>query len=840
MTIYRFGRCVVHPAWRTVEIDGRPAAIGARAFDVLAALIEHRDRVLSKAELMELAWPGRVIEENNLEVQICMLRKAIGAGAIATLARRGYRFAAPLAEDADVPRPGGSVPPAALPSPRRPLLGRAEELAALVEQLAAHRVVTVVGAGGIGKTALASAAAHAIAAQPGRRVHWIDLTGVRDVAQLLEPIAGALGLPLDVPADALGDAVADLLAAGDRLLVLDNAGRFAGAVARLIADLLDRATTVRWLVTSQGRLGLAGERVLRLDPLAVPDAAATPAQAMAHGAVALFADAAQAYGAAFVLDGRTVGDVIDICRRLDGLPLAIELAAARLPLLGLDGLRSGLDRRFELLASTDRVDRPDRQATLRASLEWTCGLLEPSAQRAFRRLGVCVGGVAYDVALALIDVDADPQAAMRDLDALIDRSLIVADTQARPRYRMLESTRLLALERLREAGETDVAEARLCAAMTARCDAIVADFIGESDRVLLARHAPELDNLRAALAWAGAHDPQAAVTLAAAFACVGSMLSLTVESLAHLERTAPLLAACASPLWAARWQVARAQFARSQRLDDVLDGLRSAIATLRGLQRTIECLHATAAFALSARKTEVAEAAALLDLARGLVPDDAPAMVLLHVALAEYGVAIDRDGVDEQRHWLSQIRVLAAAAGHDHATHLAHWNLGWLAALHGDPEEGAAMARAILAAVDDAAPNLTRLANGLALLLTALLDRGQLAEARGVARRLAALGMPLRRTHEFADGWAWLCALAGDGATAARLVGFADAQAGRLTSRRDRLGRMNRDRAFERASARLGAVRAGELARQGALLAPAQIEPLLAAAIDAPPLARAG
>jgi hypothetical protein len=369
------------------------------------------------------------------------------------------------------------------------------------------------------------------------------------------------------------------------------------------------------------------------------------------------------------------------------------------------------------------------------------------------------------------------------------------------------------------------------AAMAARCDAIATDFVAESDRVFLGRHAPELDNLRTALACAQASDGDAAMALAGAFARIGALLSLTGESLAHLDRAEAHVTPRTAPLALARLQVARSLFARSQPLDRVLDGLRAAIAALRAAGRPVECLHAAAQFTSRCRRWEVAEAGTWLERVRMLCADDPRPPVQLHLAQAEYGVAVDRDGVDDQRHWLAQILALATGAGQEHAVHLAQWNLGWLAALHGDPAGGAANARVILARAEGGAPNLTWLANGLALLLTSLLGLGQSDEARGVALRLVVLGVPLRRMHEFSDSFALLCVMHGDCAAAARLIGFADAESQRLASRRDRAGRRNRDLAFERARRALGDARMVALMRQGAALQAVQIEALLASGI---------
>lgn len=488
---YRFGRCELHPAARRLFIEGRPAVLGGRAFDLLLALIERRGRVVGKDELLEAVWPGMVVEENNLAVQVSTLRKQLGGRLIATVAGRGYQFTGelqPLEAGADdVPAAGSPVPAAATR-----LIGRDPELAALDALLREHRLVTLAGPGGIGKTRLALAWCHGPGAE--RHLAWVDLAGATDPALLpalvLAAVGGAAG---GAPVE---QALRTALAPQSMTLVLDNAESLAAGTAALARSLLDHAPGLRLLVTSQVPLRLPEEQVLRLGTLSLPEGRVTPAQALAHGAVALFVERAQAADPAFELAPGNVASVLEICTRLDGLPLALELAAARVPTLGVTALAGALDERLRMLGDAQR-SAPARQRTLRAALEWSCGLLDGPARRLFRRLGVFAASFPLDAALAVAGADADDDEAgaaggapLVTLGRLVEDSLVTRDGADPPRYRLLESARLYALEQLERSGEAAAVRAR----HLAWCEAFVRAHGDEPAAI-----AAEYPNLRAAL-----------------------------------------------------------------------------------------------------------------------------------------------------------------------------------------------------------------------------------------------------------------------------------------------------------------------------------------------------
>jgi predicted ATPase/DNA-binding winged helix-turn-helix (wHTH) protein len=454
----------VLPQERQLLVEGKSAPLGEHAFDLLLALIEQRQRVVSRNELADLVWPGRVVDDNTLAVQMRTLRKLLGPDLIATVPGRGYRFVPPLDEDGEssaesIPE---SAPAAAVPEPPSPkpfappgapptLLGRDDDLVALDHLLAQHRHVTVLGAGGIGKTSLALAAAHARRHAQRDGAAWADLSSISEPALVCAVVARALQLPVASGDHQLGALVADLKSL-DLLLVLDNAEHLINEVARLCNAIVTGAPGVRLLVTSQVVLKVERERVFRLGPLAIPEAGTSAHDAMEYGAIGLFVDQAQAADPRFRVTDENVGSVIELCRHLDGLALAIKLAAVRLPLFGLRGLEQRLGDRLKLLADASR-SAPTRQQTLRAALDWSYGLLSAEEQRTFRQLGVFAGacGFSLDLAGAVAgEAGQDEWAVIEHVSTLLDHSLLVDDGADPPRYRLLESARDYALHQLAE------------------------------------------------------------------------------------------------------------------------------------------------------------------------------------------------------------------------------------------------------------------------------------------------------------------------------------------------------------------------------------------------------
>ena len=373
------GRFELRPAEYRLLVDGQPATLGGRALDLLMALAARPSQLPTKSELLDIVWPGLVVEENNLRVQINTLRRLLGEDAIATVPGRGYRLRAALqAEPPQAPAPS-------TPAPQR-LFGRDADLARLEGRLRDGRdCVTLVGMPGVGKSSVARLA---LARWPGRSA-WVDLAPLTLRGQVAGAIARALGAQLGE-----GDHATQLLRLLPQdepvLLVLDNAEHLIESCAEW-ASRLRAAPQLRVLVTSQLPLAVSGEQVLRLEPLPVEQAA--DAQ---EGALALLIDRTAVADSRFQITPGTLPLLNALCRQLDGLPLALEMAAARVPLMGLQAVHDALAEPFALL-SRGRRDSPARHRTLRDALAWSYGLLSAAQQRLFRVLGVFAVGFTLDL-----------------------------------------------------------------------------------------------------------------------------------------------------------------------------------------------------------------------------------------------------------------------------------------------------------------------------------------------------------------------------------------------------------------------------------------------------------
>lgn len=429
---------------------------------------------------------------------------------------------------------------ATVPPWRLALLGRQDELFALDRLMKAHRLVTVVGAGGIGKTSLALWAATTAQAVHPDGAAWIELAPISQAAFLCASVARAVGLSVGRGDDPLSALLAGLKTRR-MLLVLDNAEHLLGAVAQLAESVIQAVPGVHLLVTSQAALKCEGEHVLRLGALAVPDAKTTREVASGFGAVALFVEQASSANQEFALTDDNVDTVVTICRKLDGNPLALKLAAARLALLGLNGLASQLSERLRVLGGGNR-NAPPRQQTLRAALDWSHGLLSATQQAVFKSLGVFVGGFTLELASAVAAMD--PQGAAIDhavlIDALaelVDRSILVSDHGDPPRFQLLESAREYALDQLRAADELHDAQHRHAKAVWQRFQGAEDSIWVTSDVPALAACEPELGNLRAALDWSKQYDVSLALALAGSSTHSFMLMGLTHE---HRRRSAEL------------------------------------------------------------------------------------------------------------------------------------------------------------------------------------------------------------------------------------------------------------------------------------------------------------
>jgi predicted ATPase/DNA-binding winged helix-turn-helix (wHTH) protein len=812
---YRFGSVEIRPIERLVLIDGEPTALRGRAFDLLLALVERRDRVMTRAELYDVVWEGRVVEDNNLAVQVHAVRKLLGERAVVTVPGRGYRFA--LDAQAQLERAG--APPsrcadarAGVQMPLVPsrLFGRDGDLAALESLLALHPLVTVVGAGGIGKTVVALAAARARRDAERDGTAWVELAPVNDASVLPSVVAHAFGLPSSGGADPLG-ALVSVLEPIQALLVIDNAEHLIDAVARLAAAVMARAPGVRLLITSQAALKVDGERVFRLGALAVPVPGTPLADAVNYGSVALFVEQAQAADRRFALDDDNVDLVVDLCRHLDGLPLALKLAAARVPLLGLRGLEAKLAERLQVIGGGHR-NAPTRQQTLRAALDWSHSLLSSDEQAVFRRLGVFAGSFTLDAAAEVAGDDVlDAGRVIDALASLVDRSLIVADDTDPPRYYLFESPRAYAHLKLREAGEAQALQQRHAHAVANVVNLIHERWWQFPDDEVVPAFAVEVDNVRVTLDWAVAHEPSLAAEVMGAATHLLSLVDLVHEVRRRSAQIDPLVTDDVDTAVAARYWQWRARYHHG--VDHVQ--MHSAAAKAVSLFRRLDDdrgLYFALALVLASGRVPLGESRSLVDEALTLERADWPPKLR---ALGHGGIGM--------LHFLEQ-RYADAATCYDEATTLAAE--GGARGLTSVYASLAAMAHYALGAVDERVrlcrqavfnerqavlnKRLRRfglLKLPLGLLGLGLLFQGRVDEARETFAELFRVcsATDWYLFDLFDDAYVALALTEGRQATAARLLGYADHRAAKLGLRvlgaeRTRQARATLEEAFDAAT----------------------------------------
>jgi predicted ATPase/DNA-binding winged helix-turn-helix (wHTH) protein len=554
----RFDGWEIRPRQRMLIVHGELVRTGSRAFDVLLALAQRPGQVVGKADLLDAAWPGLVVEENNLSVQISTLRKLLGPEAIVNISGVGYRLTS-LPEQVGLP----VAPPAGSPEfdvdrAMPELVGRETELQILGPRLGVAPLLNIVGTGGVGKTVLARALLATTRTSWRDGVHWIDLDAVPPGPPLLPLVAHTLGVLADDDALTHGDVLRSLSRL-QALVVLDNCEHLAEAVADCLAPLLREAPGLRWLATSQQPLSLAGEELHRLAPLQVAAPDADAAQHRRCSAMALFTRRA---ASAELDDDECLGRAMDICRALDGLPLALEIAAARVATLGLRAVHEQLSSL--LLMRHRRRDAPARHHSLDDTYAWSYGLLTPSEQQLFLSLQPFQDGFTLAQAQRLAaDDEADAGTVADTLAALLDKSLVQRTplgASAKPsRYRLFESAREFARLQLQAADEHEAVQKRHAEVVAATVDAAWPELLGSRDADWAARYLPERANVGAALTWAcGSDDPALLARLVTACVLIDSFRDCESDStvrgipLALLRRAPPALRAraCVELGWA--------------------------------------------------------------------------------------------------------------------------------------------------------------------------------------------------------------------------------------------------------------------------------------------------
>jgi predicted ATPase/DNA-binding SARP family transcriptional activator len=686
--------------------------------------------------------------------------------------------ASPAAAPAARPAAPGPPPSVRLPSPPTPLIGRSTEVAAVAATLRQPevRLVTLTGTGGIGKTRLAVEVASGLAGSFADGVHFVPLASVTDPDLVLGTVAASLDVREGADRS-LPETLAEFLRDRRVLLVLDNFEQVVAA-ATVVADLLEATRQVKLLVTSRTALRIRAEHEHAVPPLTLADLSELPAFDVAAGseAVELFVARARAVDAGFALTERNAAAVAEICTHLDGLPLAIELAAARTNLLSPTAMLARLEHRLELLTGGPR-DLPARQQTLRATLDWSYGLLEPAEQRLFARLAVFVDGWRIEAALEVCGETDDADEVLAALGSLMDKSLLRRTTAAgQPRFRMLATVREYALERLRERGEAEAMRRRHSRHFLALAEEAAPQLAGPGTEPYLRLLEEEYGNLRAAVTAALEHaEPDVAARIAVALrrfwvarghmregrawlhqALASGALAATIRARAssaagclaylqddYVEATALLEAGLAlsrdlddrpgvafAACWLGGTLVARRDLDRAAVLAEEALAVARELDDDEGLRQALD-LSALAADL----RGEVGEARRLYEecLALARRHDDGTKIVQALACLAIVG--IEEGDHAAARRWGEEGLALARTLGDTFATRDALLSLGLVAVAEGDPEGAARSLHAALRLSDELAQRFE--------LATCLKALGAVAALRD---------QPERAVHLFAAG----------------------------------------------------------------------------------------
>jgi predicted ATPase/DNA-binding winged helix-turn-helix (wHTH) protein len=543
-----FGPFRLYPAERRLERDGEPLRLGGRALDLLIFLVEHAGEIVSNRALLEGVWRDVSVEDDSLRFHVKNLRKILGdsqpdTSYVRNVPGRGYCFVVPVEEAAtsDAPKSSGRSIGAKTNLPPRgsAIIGRSDSIETLSRELMKRRLITIAGPGGIGKTTLAIATAEALRGSFGDAVFFVDLAPIENPILVVSTLVSVLGVALRVDEPIAG--IVDFLRDKRLLIVIDNCEQVIEAVARMTDAILRDAVGAHILITSREPLQIAGERVHRLMPLECPPVKAniTAADAMGYAAVQLFVDRATASVSDFSLKETLAPAVAEICRRLDGIPLAIELAAARVEFFGVFALATGLKDMFAVLTKGRRLALP-RHQTLRATLDWGHNLLSPTEQAVLRRVAIFRAAFSLESALSVVVGPEIPFENVVDaMGNLVAKSLMNVDSRGgTPQYRLLEATRLYANEKLAASNEGPETARRHAERHLWLFEDLKGDRESNLGEQWLRLYAGRIDDVRAALDWSFSQDGDLSIglELTVASAPLWFQLSLSWEYRERVER----------------------------------------------------------------------------------------------------------------------------------------------------------------------------------------------------------------------------------------------------------------------------------------------------------------
>jgi predicted ATPase/class 3 adenylate cyclase len=707
-----------------------------------------------------------------------------------------------------------------LPIQQTSFRGREHDLEEVKSLLGQHKLLTLVGSGGVGKTRLALQVGAEVLDQHPDGVWLADFAPITDPELVSSVIAQEIGMA-QVEGRRVDESIPQWLKRKKLLLIFDNCEHVLEPIASIANAITRSCPDVRLLATSRQALGVRGEIVHRLPSLGIPEklAGLSSAEAIEYGAIALFVDRAKAADTRFILTDDTAPIVADICRRLDGIPLAIELAAARVKVLSIPNLAQRLNERFKILTGGSRDALP-RQKTLSALIDWSYDLLTPQEQLLFNRVGIFAGGFSLDAATAVCSgEDLDEIQILDMLSSLTDKSLVVADTSGEhERYRLLESTAAYALEKLSAAGERETLARRHAEYFRDQARAAAERYGTGSTVAWVAGVELELDNDRAALTWALTHGNDGVLggAIAGALGGLWANAGLTVEGRYWISLALERVSEAEQPQIAARLWYALSYLSSGKRRHDAAERAMQLYASVGDARWTARAQRYLAFALLQMGRLDEAKAAIEQALAAARASGDK--VNVARCLDAQANIAGDRGDVRAARALFAQALAAFKVLGDESRTAIVLLNLAELEFADGHPEQA-------LRAVSEAleihlhGKNAAYIASGHTNSAAYRIALGDLSAARDSAREGLRLARQVRREPSIAialQHLALLAGLGGDAQRGAQLLGYVDAQYSALGAQREPTEQWGYDKLMTALRETLSADEIARLAADGA------------------------
>jgi predicted ATPase/class 3 adenylate cyclase len=630
-----------------------------------------------------------------------------------------------------------------LPLQLTSFVGRADEVAAIVELIGNTRLVTLVGTGGVGKTRTALQVAAELLDGSGDGVWFVDLAPIRDPALVSFEIASTLGLPVPPEKSAI-EVVTAYLKSRRPLLIIDNCEHLVASAAEVIDAILRACPRVKILATSREGLNVNGESVYRMPSLGIPPEGARPSavESSDYGAIALFAERARAADGRFMLTDENAPIVAEICRRLDGIALAIELAAPRVKVLAVEQLSRRLDERFRILTGGSRNALP-RQQTMRALIDWSYDLLSDNEKLAFRRAGIFVGGFTLEAATAICsaDTEIDDWEVLEILSTLVDKSLVAAEiSNAQQRYRLLESMREYTRGRLLENEELDAVARAHAEYFLAFAETKHEQWDVTPGAQWIAPMLPEIDNFRAGLGWALERDPVSLARFAVALHRFFDRLAIQEEGLHWTDAALSHEGVPLEPRLEASLRIARCTLKINQgRFEDLPFECERLIEVARASGDDVILFEAYMVSLLSTEPGDERRALAHETVVLSRAIGDELLISLANVMFAST-VLTDTDSMREllSAGVATQLRLKRNRLA---ALSLMHWTIAEIA--YGDPESARRVAQQAVDSCRSIEP--TMVVRALSILVATCIRSGDLAGAHRYAREQLELAVSVHK-----------------------------------------------------------------------------------------------